>query len=268
MKNICIKTLALALAVGLPPTPSYAHGPEGHAHGPEQGSEDAAHVIPQPGSSGTSPWAYESVPNWGSSQLGEFPGPTHGGIAISDDGLIYASTDNEKGILVFQPDGTLLKTIAPECQGCHELVWREENGKGFLYASHVIVNRVVKLTTEGVIVWEITAPLESGLYDAPTAPATPPPANTLCPYTGKPVDPAFSITTKGVKVCFSDAQGLAEFKAHPKQQAAVIAKLGLKAPPARRLFKPTSVGIAPDGSLFVADGYGASVVHRDRKSVV
>jgi sugar lactone lactonase YvrE len=193
---------------------------------------------------------------------GVFPGPTHGGVAIGHDGLIYASTDNEKGILVFKPDGTLLKTIAPECKGCHSLILREENGKEFLYAAHLLGNRAVKLTTDGKLVWEIKAPMESGLYDSPDAPVIPPPSNSLCPYSGKPVDPALSAMVKGVKVCFCCAKCLAKFQSHPEEQASVIAKLGLKAPPSRRVLKPTSVTVAPDGSVFVADGYGASVIHR------
>lgn len=64
-----------------------------------------------------------------------------------------------------------------------------------------------------------------------------------------------------MKVCFSDAKGLEEFNSHPAAQAEVIAKLGLKAPKLK-LMKPTSVSVAPDGSVFLADGYGASVIHR------
>ena len=218
-------------------------------------------VASRPVVSGTTPWAYESVPNWGMPVRGEFPGPTHGGVAIGHDGLIYASTDNAKGILVFQPDGTLLKTIAPECKGCHSLILREENGKEYLYAAHLLGNRAVKLTTDGTLVWAITAPMESGLYDSPASPLPPPPSNSVCPYSGKPVDPAFSATVKGVNACFCCEKCLAKFQSHPEDQAAVIAKLGLKAPHLR-VMKPTSVTVAPDGSVFVADGYSASVIHR------
>lgn len=218
--------------------------------------------LSKPVVSGTTPWSYASVPNWGMPVKGEFPGPTHGGVAIGHDGLIYASTDNAKGILVFNPDGTLLRNIAPECKGCHSLIIREENGKEYLYAAHLLGNRAVKLTTDGSLIWEIKAPMESGLYDSPETPVPPTPSNSLCPYSGKPVDPAFSTMIKGIKVSFSDAKGLQEFEAHPDKQAEVIARLGLKAPPARRVLKPTSVSVAPDGSVFVADGYGASVIHR------
>lgn len=216
---------------------------------------------PKPVVSGTAPWSYASVPNWGMPVRGDFPGPTHGGVAIGKDGLIYASTDNAKGILVFKPDGTLVKTIAPECSGCHSLILREENGKEYLYAAHLLGNRAVKLTTDGKIVWSITAPMETGLYESPDTPLPPPPSNSVCPYSGNPVDPAFSVLAKGVKVCFSDAKGLEEFNSHPAAQAEVIAKLGLKAPKLK-LMKPTSVSVAPDGSVFLADGYGASVIHR------
>jgi hypothetical protein len=192
---------------------------------------------------------------------GQFPGPTHGGVAVGHDGLIYASTDNEKGILVFKPDGTLLKTIAPECKGCHSLIIREENGNEYLYAAHLLSNRAVKLTTDGTLVWEIKAPMESGLYDLHNTPLPPAPSNSVCPYSGKPVDPALSAKVKGVKACFCCAKCLAKFQSHPEEQAAVIAKLGLKAPHLK-VMKPTSVTVAPDGSVFVADGYGASVIHR------
>ena len=216
----------------------------------------------QPVVSGTAPWSYESVPNWGMPIKGQFPGPTHGGVAIGHDGLIYASTDNAKGILVFKPDGTLLKNIAPECKGCHSLIIREENGKEYLYAAHLLGNRAVKLTTDGTLVWTITSPMESGLYDSPDTPVPPTPSNSVCPYSGKPVDPALSAMVKWVNVRFCCAKCQAKFQSHPEDQSAVIVKLGLKAPPARRVLKPTSVTVAPDGSVFVADGYGASVIHR------
>jgi hypothetical protein len=151
---------------------------------------------------GSGAWHFEVESNWAKVPAGTALGPTHGGVVIDKAGLVYMTTDAPAGILVFKPDGTLARTIAPEFSGIHGLTLREENGREFLYAAHLKGQQVVKLDLDGNLQWAIGTPAESGLYNE-------------------------------------------------KVQ-----------------FKPTAVAVAPDGRIYVADGYGASVVHEysaDRK---
>ena len=62
-------------------------------------------------------------------------------------------------MLVYQPDGKLVKTIAPECQGFHAMAIRKEAGKTVIYGAQFNGNkppqRVCKIDTEGKILLEI-----------------------------------------------------------------------------------------------------------------
>lgn len=109
---------------------------------------------------GNGAWQYEAVPHWGELPDGKIIGPTHGGVVIDDEtGLIYVSTDSELSVLVYQPDGKLLRTIAPECRGFHAMAIRKEEGKTVIYGAQLNGNkppqRVCKIDLEGKILLEI-----------------------------------------------------------------------------------------------------------------
>lgn len=109
---------------------------------------------------GNGSWTYEAVPHWGELPDGKMIGPTHGGVVIDEEsGLIYVSTDSAMSVLVYQPDGKLLRTIAPECQGFHAMAIRKEEGKTVIYGAQLNGNkppqRVCKIDTEGKILLEI-----------------------------------------------------------------------------------------------------------------
>lgn len=109
---------------------------------------------------GNGAWTYQAVPHWGELADGKIIGPTHGGVVIDDEsGLIYVSTDSELSVLVYQPDGKLVKTIAPECQGFHAMAIRQEAGKTVIYGAQLNGNkppqRICKIDTEGKILLEI-----------------------------------------------------------------------------------------------------------------
>jgi DNA-binding beta-propeller fold protein YncE len=146
---------------------------------------------------------FEVVPNYfpvqpDSKQIG----PTHGGAAIDRAGNVYMSTDTDRGILVFGPDGKYLRCFGPtQIHGLH--LMREQDGE-FLYAARPNFNEVLKIKTDGTEVWKMGYPEASGKY-----------ANA-----GE--------------------------------------------------FHPTNVVATPDGSIFVADGYGKNWIHKydkDRKYV-
>ncbi len=109
---------------------------------------------------GNGAWQYEAVPHWGELPDGKIIGPTHGGVVIDGEtGLIYVSTDSELSILVYQPDGKFLRTIAPECRGFHAMAIRKEDGKTVIYGAQLNGNkppqRVCKIDTEGKLLLEI-----------------------------------------------------------------------------------------------------------------
>jgi hypothetical protein len=116
---------------------------------------------------GNGEWVYEVVPDWGKLPTGTAFGGTHGGIATDLSGHVYVSTQSETGVLVYSPEGTLLKTIAHELPEVHSMHHAVENGEEFFYAT---VQKgtprenwlFVKMKTNGSVVQKITAPAEAG----------------------------------------------------------------------------------------------------------
>ena len=109
---------------------------------------------------GNGAWTYEAVPHWGELPDGKIIGPTHGGVVVDDEsGLIYVSTDSKLSVLVYQPDGKMLRAIAPECQGFHAMALRHEEGKPVIYGAQLNGNkgplRVCKIDTDGKMLLEI-----------------------------------------------------------------------------------------------------------------
>jgi hypothetical protein len=116
---------------------------------------------------GNGEWTYEVVPNWGALPAGATFGGTHGAIAQDNAGTIYVSTQSATGILVYTPDGRLLKTIAHDFPEVHSMVHTEENGVEYFYTT---VQKgtseenwlFVKMKTDGTPVLKITAPPQAG----------------------------------------------------------------------------------------------------------
>ena len=109
---------------------------------------------------GNGAWSYEAVPHWGELPDGKIIGPTHGGVVVDDStGLIYVSTDSALSVIVYQPDGKFIRTIAPECRGFHALAIRQEDGKAAIYGAQLNGNtpplRVCKIDTDGKLLLEI-----------------------------------------------------------------------------------------------------------------
>lgn len=99
---------------------------------------------------------YETVPGFGKIPDGSKLGPTHGGVAVDQEGLIYVSTDGPKSICVFKADGTYVKAMAPEAVAIHGLQITTEGDKQYLYgAQRGPGKRALKLDLEGNIVMAI-----------------------------------------------------------------------------------------------------------------
>ena len=120
---------------------------------------------------GNGEWTYQLVSGWGELPVGKSFGGTHGAIATDKAGHVYVSTQSETGVLVYSPDGTLLKTIAGEYPEVHSMVYAEENGDEYFYTT---VQKgtpkenwlFIKMKTDGTVVQKITAPPEAG-FKAP-----------------------------------------------------------------------------------------------------
>jgi hypothetical protein len=120
---------------------------------------------------GNGAWTYEVVSNWGQLPAGKSFGGTHGAIATDKAGHVYVSTQSETGILVYSPDGALVKTIANEYPEVHSIFLAQEGGEEFLYTT---VQKgtpkedwlFVKMKIDGTVVQKITAPPEAG-FKAP-----------------------------------------------------------------------------------------------------
>jgi hypothetical protein len=141
--------------------PAFAH-PD-HDQKPGQ---DHAHAY----ATGNGEWTYDAVPGWGVLPDGKPIGPTHGGVVVGPDGRVYVSTDSTLSILVWEADGTFVKSFAPECQGFHAMAIREENGKTVIYGAQLNGGgnsqrkkdglpptplRVCKIDTDGKLLLEI-----------------------------------------------------------------------------------------------------------------
>ena len=132
-----------------------------------EASVPACEVGKQEVRTGNGSWTYRVVAGWGQLPEGISFGGTHGGIATDNAGLLYVSTQSSTGVLVYDQQGTLLRTIAQEYPEIHSMVHAEENGVQYFYctvqkgtpAEHWLF---IKMKTDGTVVQKITAPPEAG----------------------------------------------------------------------------------------------------------
>lgn len=116
---------------------------------------------------GNGEWTYRLVPDWGKLPGGMSFGGTHGGIATDRAGHVYISTQSETGVLVYSPEGKLLKTIANEYPEIHSIVLVEKNDDEEFFCT---VQKgtpkenwlFIRMKTDGTVLQRITAPGEAG----------------------------------------------------------------------------------------------------------
>src|SRR5579859_737597 len=138
-----------------------------HAHADTK-SEERSLDSPQL-QTGNGEWTYRVVSDWGQLPPRKTFGGTHGGIATDKAGNLYVSTQSTTGVLVYDRDGKLIKTIANEYPEVHSLVYANENNDEYFY---VTVQKgtpkenwlFVKMKTDGTVVQKITAPPEAGFH--------------------------------------------------------------------------------------------------------
>lgn len=145
-----------------------AHEAADHKHAPPD-----ARAVTQCVRTGSGDLTYETVANWCQIPQGkEVLGATHGGIVVDKAGIIYFSMqEGEHGLMVYRPDGTFLRGIAPGYTGMHGLTIREEGGQEYIYAAQLAVGnaknpgpQALKLKLDGSVVMKIGVPMESGKY--------------------------------------------------------------------------------------------------------
>jgi hypothetical protein len=197
-----LATLALVLAAAGLHDPNHdpAH-PHPHTHGPEDWEPAPRSETPVFVGEGAHRYRWDA--DWMKLPEGrEWLGSTHGCIVVDSKDRVYLSADRGPALLVFAPDGTLLRTLGDDWgAGVHGLAIIERPGsegepEERLLAVHSARQEVIELDLEGRVHRRIGLPAESGKYEDP----------------GR--------------------------------------------------YRPTSVALAPDGRLFVADGYGLSWIHR------
>ena len=118
-------------------------------------------------STGNGEWTYEFVPEWGQLPEGKKFGGTHGAISSDKAGNIYVSTQSDTGILVYAPNGQLLRQIATDYPEVHSMHYAVEDGVEVFY---IVVQKgtpkenwlFLKMKTDGSVLQKITAPAEAG----------------------------------------------------------------------------------------------------------
>jgi hypothetical protein len=130
-------------------------------------AEDHAPATMETQSTGNGEWTYKIVHDWGELPAGKSFGGTHGAIGTDKAGNIYVTTQSETGVLVYAPDGKLLRTIASQYPEVHSLYYAEEAGNEVFYAT---VQKgtpeenwlFIKMKTDGTVLQKIKAPKEAG----------------------------------------------------------------------------------------------------------
>ena len=106
---------------------------------------------------------YSIAPDFFEQSPGGKPiGPCNGGALVDKAGNIYISTDTDRGILVFSPEGKFLRAVGPT--RVHGMQMREEDGVEYIYGARPTDHEVVKLKLNGEREWTIEYPKEAGIY--------------------------------------------------------------------------------------------------------
>lgn len=126
---------------------------------------------PQPVRMGSGLMTFDTVPGWGLGEDGKSViGPTHGGVVVDKDGLIYTSA--HAGVFVFSPDGKVVRSFLGDAYSdMHDMKIREEEDGEFIYAARNANAEGIKFNAlTGKIVLKLPFPKESGLPSSPFNP--------------------------------------------------------------------------------------------------
>jgi hypothetical protein len=133
----------------------------------------------QPARVGTGEHTYECHHGWGDLPSHLKWGETHG-VAVDEAGFIYIKNNtgpsglrHQDCIVVFDPAGRFVRSFGSEYSAHdihtvgHGIDIRKEGGTEYLYLTHTWAHLVTKTTLRGEIVWALSTPWESGVYQDP-----------------------------------------------------------------------------------------------------
>src|SRR6187551_2200196 len=87
---------------------------------------------------------FNVVPDFFEKSPGGKPlGACHGGVVIDKAGNSYVTTDTDRGIVVFSPEGKYVRNFGPT--KIHSLEIRDEGGTEVIYAARPSAHEVIKL---------------------------------------------------------------------------------------------------------------------------
>ncbi len=182
---------------------------------------------------------YQLAPNFLTPPPGkETIGNGHGEIAVDSTGNIYVSVEGQKegGLQVYGPDGKFLRYVPGAPGSLHGFVIKKDATGEFIYAAVLGQQKVLKMKLDGTVVLEI-------------------------PKESFPADKARRVTiemTGGDKisgVIAEDTAGSISVIVDGKTQ--VIAKDKIAKRQDHNLAL-TNCDVAPNGDIYVVDGYGQS----------
>ncbi len=237
--------------------------------------------------------SYEFVPNFIKPPAGlETIGNGHGEIQVDSAGSIYVSVEGQEkgGLQVYSPDGTFLKQL-PLPPSLHGFSIRKTADGEFIYAAVNGQQKVLKATLEGKVVLEIprdsfpaeiadsvTVTLKDGSVVRGVKPATEGDSLTVTLPSGeKKTIAKADIAKKGSAVLATSAkvEGINPVKDDTgvtmtvggKSQKILFSDMAQKdgkpaysetAAETRSSLKLTNADAAPNGDIYVVDGYGTS----------
>jgi hypothetical protein len=118
----------------------------------------------KPVRTGSGEMTFETVPGWGLRPDGSSSlGPTHGAVVIDKEGHIYTSA--AKGVVVFSPDGKVIKEYLDDpYKQLHDMEIRAEGDNEFIYGARNNHGEGIKFNAHtGEVVLRLPFPKESGL---------------------------------------------------------------------------------------------------------
>ena len=108
---------------------------------------------------------YEWATGFGTLPAGMKMGNTHGGIVVTKQGQVLVNTDTENAILVFERNGTFVRSFGKEFQGgLHGMCLVDEGDHEALLVAHTGRHGVAKLSLDGKVQWVLGYPKTSGIY--------------------------------------------------------------------------------------------------------
>lgn len=180
---------------------------------------------------------YEFAPNWLTPAPGsETIGNGHGEIRVDSEGKIYVSVEGAKegGLQVYSPEGKFLNYVAGTPGTLHGFVIKKEADGEFIYAAVLGQQRVLKMKLDGTVVLEIP----TASFPSAQAKAVSIELKDKSKLSGE------VSTETATDVTIKKADGTTQTV--NKDQ---IAKRGGG-------LKLTSCDVAPNGDIYVVDGYG------------